>query len=96
MYGALDFTLDLIDSVITEFETIQDAGDAKWIKNELEVMFIKKLLNYLTNTYMSSVESIIDPYLKVARSFQHIGKIIYYDNNDSLPQVHVDDIPDNG
>jgi hypothetical protein len=53
-------------------------------------------LNKFINKEKGLGESIIDPYLKVAKSFQHIGKIICYDSANADPKVYVDDIPDNG
>jgi hypothetical protein len=92
MYGHPDFALDIIESVITEFEKNPDIPFL--LKPEWDIAIYA--MNKLINKEKVPGESIIAPYLKVARSFQHIGNIIYYDNVDSDPQVYVDDIPDNG
>jgi len=39
---------------------------------------------------------LLDPVMDCAKAYQHIGKIIHYESANSVPQVHINDVPENG
>jgi len=61
-----------------------------------------RFLEYLLHKVAKSdavdekLSPLLSPVFDCAKAYQHIGKIIYYESADSVPQVHINDVPENG
>jgi len=96
MYGQVEWGLDVIDNLISANENHPDANFLQKYAWKIAEYYLNKFIQKKEATATHMLESMVAPYVQCARSYQHIGKIIWYKDADTEPQVYIDDIPENG
>jgi len=88
-YGRPEFAFNIINDIVTSYEN--NPPKLFHLLKRPEWVIAKNILKWLTKKGTIPFESWTKKYVPVARLFQHIGKIIYYEDNEASPVVYVDD-----
>jgi len=91
-YGEPKWALDVIQNMI-DVDDEEQAGEGL-LKKGLNKGFFHILDRRLNQMLIDTTkkDAPISPYVKCAKMFQHIGKIIHYETNNAPPKVYIDDI----